>query len=221
MKKTWWFSWSLAPFWLPLGSLLAPFGSLLAPFECQTSSKILFLFDLVSPFADVRNHFCKKVNVGTLSARTRIVGTPICGNPSLRPRAELCRRHLDKLYCSGFGAAFKNRRAKTPADIIKDNPQAPTETEIRVFPRHLTGHPYWTPFIPFYVDLYEDDWSSEPFKKSSGRKNRTPNRKVAPKTWILDLVAGTSVQFWFVPFKFKVGIFGFTVGFMFNGLSCF
>ena len=103
-------------------------------------------------------------------------------NPSLRPRAELCRRHLDKLYCSGFGAAFKNRRAKTPADIIKDNPQAPTETEIRVFPRHLTGHPYWTPFIPFYVDLYEDDWSSEPFKKSSGRKNRTPNRKVAPKT---------------------------------------
>ena len=95
MKKTWWFSWSLAPFWLPFGSLLAPFGSLLAPFECQTSSKILFLFDLVSPFADVRNHFCKKVNVGTLSARTRIVGTPICGNPSLRPRAELCRRHLD------------------------------------------------------------------------------------------------------------------------------
>ena len=80
----------------PFGSLLAPFGSLLAPFECQTSSKILFLFDLVSPFADVRNHFCKKVNVGTLSARTRIVGTPICGNPSLRPRAELCRRHLDK-----------------------------------------------------------------------------------------------------------------------------
>ncbi len=79
----------------PFGSLLAPFGSLLAPFECQTSSKILFLFDLVSPFADVRNHFCKKVNVGTLSARTRIVGTPICGNPSLRPRAELCRRHLD------------------------------------------------------------------------------------------------------------------------------
>ena len=57
--------------WLPFGSLLAPFGSLLAPFECQTSSKILFLFDLVSPFADVRNHFCKKVNVGTLSARTR------------------------------------------------------------------------------------------------------------------------------------------------------
>ena len=82
----------------PFGSLLAPFGSLLAPFECQTSSKILFLFDLVSPFADVRNHFCKKVNVGTLSARTRIVGTPICGNPSLRPRAELCRRHLDKLF---------------------------------------------------------------------------------------------------------------------------
>jgi hypothetical protein len=92
------------------------------------------------------------------------------------------RIQLNKLYCSGFGAAFKNRRAKTPADIIKDNPQAPTETEIRVFPRHLTGHPYWTPFIPFYVDLYEDDWSSEPFKKSSGRKNRTPNRKVAPKT---------------------------------------
>ena len=82
----------------PFGSLLAPFGSLLAPFECQTSSKILFLFDLVSPFADVRNHFCKKVNVGTLSARTRIVGTPICGNPSLRPRAELCRRHLDKCW---------------------------------------------------------------------------------------------------------------------------
>ena len=53
------------------GSLLVPFGSLLAPFECQTSSKILFLFDLVSPFADVRNHFCKKVNVRTLSARTR------------------------------------------------------------------------------------------------------------------------------------------------------
>ena len=78
----------LAPFWFP-------FGSLLAPFECQTSSKILFLFDLVSPFADVRNHFCKKINVGTLSARTRIVGTPICTNPSLRPRAELCRRHLD------------------------------------------------------------------------------------------------------------------------------
>ena len=22
--------------------------------------------------------------------------SPICGNPSLRPRAELCRRHLDK-----------------------------------------------------------------------------------------------------------------------------
>ena len=80
---------------LIFGSLLAPFGSLLAPFECQTSSKILFLFDLVSPFANVRNHFCKKLNVGTLSARTRIVGTPICGNPSLRPRAELCRRHLD------------------------------------------------------------------------------------------------------------------------------
>ena len=55
----------------PFGSLLAPFGSLLAPFECQTSSKILFLLDLVSPFADVRNHCCKKVNVGTLSARTR------------------------------------------------------------------------------------------------------------------------------------------------------
>ena len=135
---------------------------------------------------------------------------PICRNLLLRPRAELCRRHLDKLYCSGFGAAFKNRRAKTPADIIKDNPQAPTETEIRVFPRHLTGHPYWKPFIPFYVDLYEDDWSSEPFKTSSGRKNRTPNRKVAPKTWILDFVVSTSVQFWFVPFKFKVGIFGFT-----------
>ena len=80
---------------LIFGSLLAPFGSLLAPFECQTFSKILFLFDLVSPFANVRNHFCKKLNVGTLSARTRIVGTPICGNPSLRPRAELCRRHLD------------------------------------------------------------------------------------------------------------------------------
>ena len=75
---------------LIFGSLLAPFGSLLAPFECQTSSNILFLFDLVSPFADGQNHFCKKVNVGTLSARTRIVG-----NPSLRPRAELCRRHLD------------------------------------------------------------------------------------------------------------------------------
>ncbi len=89
----------------PFGSLLAPFGSLLAPFECQTSSKILFLFDLVSPFADVRNHFCKKVNVGTLSARTRIVGTPICGNPSLRPRAELCRRHLD------ISARGRNHRA--------------------------------------------------------------------------------------------------------------
>ena len=69
---------------LIFGSLLSSFGSLLAPFECQTSSKILFLFDLVSPFADVWNHFCKKVNVGTLSARTRIVGTPICGNPSNR-----------------------------------------------------------------------------------------------------------------------------------------
>jgi hypothetical protein len=107
---------------------------------------------------------------------------PHLQEPSSTATCGTCRRHLDKLYCSGFGAAFKNRRAKTPADIIKDNPQAPTEIEIRVFPRHLTGHPYWTPFIPFYVDLYEDDWSSEPFKKSSGRKNRTPNRKVAPKT---------------------------------------
>ena len=150
----------------PFGSLLAPFGSLLAPFECQTSSKILFLFDLVSPFADVRNHFCKKVNVGTLSARTRIVGTPICGNPSLRPRAELCRRHLDKLYCSGFGAAFKNRRAKTPADIIKDNPQAPTETEIRVFPRHLTGHPLFH-FMLIYTRTIG---LRNPSKKPAGAK---------------------------------------------------
>ena len=72
----------------PFGSLLAPFGSLLAPFECQTSSKILFLFDLVSPFANVRNHFCKKLNVGTLSARTRIVGTPICTNPGIEKKTE-------------------------------------------------------------------------------------------------------------------------------------
>lgn len=86
---------------------------------------------------------------------------------------------FNKLYCSGFGAAFKNRRAKTPADIIKDNPQAPTETEIRVFPRHLTGHPYWTPFIPFYVDLYEGDWSLEPFKIQRAPKSNPKSQSGA------------------------------------------
>jgi len=86
---------------------------------------------------------------------------------------------LDKLYCSGFGAAFKNRRAKTPADIIKDNPQAPTETEIRVFPRHLTGHPYWIPFMTFYIDLYEDDWFSEAFKIQRAQKSNPKSQSGA------------------------------------------
>ena len=39
------------------------------------------------------------IQVPTAKFRTHpqiIVGTPICGNPFLRPQAELCRRHLDK-----------------------------------------------------------------------------------------------------------------------------
>ena len=37
MKKTWWFSWSLAPFWLPL----APFWLPLAPFWLPSNVKLL------------------------------------------------------------------------------------------------------------------------------------------------------------------------------------
>jgi hypothetical protein len=165
----------LDAFWSPLGSLLAPLGSLLAPFGAPWLhfGSLLVPFGILwCPFGNI---WCPLVS----RISQACVGTPIRVNPSLRPRAELCRRHLDKLYCSGFGAAFKNRRAKTPADIIKDNPQAPTETEIRVFPRHLTGHPYWTPFIPFYVDLYEDDWSSEPFKIQRAQKSNPKSQSGA------------------------------------------
>ena len=111
---------SLGSLWLPFGSRWHPFGSLLQPFRNNESfwcnfrsilhfpnrsnvkllEKSCFLdargrnapaIDLFSPFADVRNHFCKNTKCWN-TFRTNpqiIVRTPICRNLSLRPRAEL------------------------------------------------------------------------------------------------------------------------------------